>query len=378
MPIFDTNATGRLGVKVEAARGYSDHDVGRVISECAINDMRVFNASLARDFHEAAAIHEGTMVKSELQAFREASLKDAWAKISEKLQKFWSKIKGIFRSVYAKLSLWINKNTKLYVAQNKTMLMKKRNLDSCKLPKYQKPKKSMSEVVDGLKETLKRHVDAIKASKEDTSAAYGITQKGDDKKSNYERLDKECFNEPDTNLTWGSLGDTVQALCNRLTDGAEYLKAVKDANKECDKSLGELIKWCKQKSKEEKGNENEEASKRYQSAVQGITNLQTNLTAEVNATLKVIKKAISNDRGLMAALVAHNPAGSSDTPAETPAEQEATTEFAYLTGVESFFREADDLTDEEVAEEAEENGITITIEIENDSDADVDVDDDEA
>ena len=102
MPIYARNSLGS-DVKITANENYSYADMGRILSECVQNDQTLFNAVLLNDFKENAAIREGTMVSSELQSFREFSVKEAWGGLKKKLQKLWEKIKGVFRQVYAKL-----------------------------------------------------------------------------------------------------------------------------------------------------------------------------------------------------------------------------------------------------------------------------------
>lgn len=373
MPIFGTSTASGRSAKVESARGYSDHDLGRILSECAINDMRVFNAGIARDFQEATAIHEGTMVKSELQAFQEFSLKDAWSKIKEKLKKLWSKIKGVFRQVYAKLSLWLNRNVKAYIAQNKKYLMTKKNLDAAKCPKYRKPKSNIANLSRDYANWLKENSAAVKNMKNDSIKDTAIAN-ATENDTDYSDIINEYFDEPNSDATWSNIKDSVgglQGLFNNLSDSSKYLKEIKKNSKEADKVLKDLIKWCDKKSNEASKKDGYDSDNDdYKKASTGISNFQTGLTKQTNAMIKVIKKGISNDRGLIAALVAHNP--------DKSLNDAAMMEFAFQAGAAAYFHEVDDMSEEEVESAAEEEGINITIEIENDSDADVEVNDDEA
>ena len=98
MPIFSSNRVYGAGVgnTIVAAEGYTENDFGRIMSECATNDMLLFNAAIARDFKEAQAMTEGTMVASELQALREFSVKEAWKSVTSMQSDFRELIPEFF------------------------------------------------------------------------------------------------------------------------------------------------------------------------------------------------------------------------------------------------------------------------------------------
>ena len=390
MPIFDTkgySGSGSSRVRVESAKGYSDHDIGRIMSECATNDIRLFNAAIARDFKEAQAVHEGTMVSSELRAFQEFSIKEAWSGLKEKLKKLWGKIKNVFRTVYAKLSLYLNRNVKAYVAQHKKYLQGKKNLDSCALPKYRKPKKDISAENKKVEDRISVVVDALKNVKDNGyNTDYKISKglggsgatrsDGDSKTSSefYDEMEEFYFEDTDTTLTWkdvkGAVGG-INGLCSNLLGNSKFLKALKKKNKKMDDLFKKALKYLdEQGSKAASNSEHSEEynasqQKSYQNCSTKVGIIQTNINAYVSAYIRIIKKAISNDRGLIAALVAHDP---------TKTENALMTEFAFAAGHDNYFHEVDDMSEEEVEAEAEDAGIT-TVTIEIDGDAEVDVND---
>ena len=387
MPIFDARGytgSGSSRVRVESAKGYSDHDMGRIMSECATNDIRLFNAAIARDFKEAQAVHEGTMVSSELRSFQEFSIQEAWKGLKEKLKKLWGKIKNVFRTVYAKLSLYLNRNVKAYVAQNKKYLLKKKNLGTCKLPKYRKVKGD----IDSVKTTTAKKVDDaieilknVKTNGASTAAKLTLATKHTAKEGKeadasaaYEEMEEKVFEDTNMDLTWADLKypGGVNGLCNNLLGNSKYLKSLKKKNKDMDNRFKKAIQYLDAQgaagSKDADGNERSEAARAgYQRVSEAVGYIQTGINAETSAFIRIIKKLISNDRGLMAALVAHD-------PTKTTNENAVMTEFAFAAGHDDYFHEVDDMSEEEVEAEAEDAGIT-TVTIEIDGDAEVDVND---
>ena len=194
-------------------------DFGRILSETYANDMKVFNVGLARDFKEATAINENTMVSSELRALREISVKEAWKGLVEKLKRLWAKIKAVFRNAYAKLSVWINRSNKLYVAQNRKAIEKK-NCDGCKLPKYrrvdnaalEKIGKNISQLGSWATRALEGN-GVVGASFDDNGNFKSYSYSNNDKKaaegateydSYYKAREKEIFAEPSNSTTFGN------------------------------------------------------------------------------------------------------------------------------------------------------------------------------
>lgn len=385
MPIFSANRVSGIGSTVVAAEGYTENDFGRILSECAINDMRLFNAAIARDFKEAQAMQEGTMMQSEIQALQEFSVKEAWKGLKEKVKKLWSKIKGVFKSVYAKLSLWLVRNNKAYIAMHRKDLLSK-DCSKCKCPKFLNPTHdylptiaSFSDVAKETKEWLsgKALDDVVKElGNPDSYAFKNATQYLDNSGDTitadkiYEELMKQCFDSPKDSLTfadtyYGKSGGGVRGLMNNLSSGSEYLKTMKKLNNSTDKFFkGILSKLDKAEGKAEDGSA---AQKGYSAASKIVSKFQTSINAAVSASIRVIKKGINNDRGLMATLVSYNP--------KAPVNDAAMLEFAYMAGHDAFFLETEDMTDDDVEAAAEEEGVTITIDIDGNEDVDVDVND---
>ena len=382
MPIFSSNRVYGAGVgnTIVAAEGYTENDFGRIMSECATNDMLLFNAAIARDFKEAQAMTEGTMVASELQALREFSVKEAWKGLVAKMKKLWAKIKGVFKTVYAKLSLWINKNTKLYIAQHRKYLLTKPNLGDCPCPKYLNPTTNIKSAL-----TDEIAMDLIDAAKNNTllqnflnktgftgvdSVSYqAIIDTVDSIESlntsdEYERLEKKIFKSSE-DLTFKKTiyNGNVEKLFNSLSENSEYLKTLKELNKKTDKLFKNLISKVTKKSS--KSAEDSDDSREYSVMSKYCSKVQTNISATTSACIRIVKKAISNDRGLIATLVAYN----------GPKTESALLEFAYAAGFDTLHEETDGETMEDIEAAAEEEGINIDITVSGDTDADITVND---
>lgn len=386
MPIFSSNRVSGAGATIVAAEGYTEHDFGRILSECAINDMRLFNAAIARDFQEAQALSEGTMVASEIQALQEFSIKEAWKGLKEKLKKLWAKIKGVFKTVYAKLSLWLNRNTKAYIAQHRKELISK-NCGGCKIPKFHDPKPGYLDIIGdfkGLKlSDLKDVADALKGEAVDEIvSAVGAAGKEADLDSNkynairnviddmeipgadkiFDELYKAAFNEPNENLTFADCiyKGNVNALFDSLSGNSKSLKTLRKMSAGIDKIFKGIIgKLNKAEAKAESGSAEQKA---YSLASKFVGKVQVAANALTSASIKVIKKAISNDRGLIATLVAYNPKAKNEA---------AMLEFAFLAGYDALHEETEDETPESIEAAADELHINISIEGEGDVDVEV-------
>lgn len=373
MPIYSSNRVygAGTGKSIVAAEGYTENDFGRILSECAINDMRLFNAAIARDFKEANALNEGTMVASELQAFQEFSVKEAWNGLKEKVKKLWSKIKGVFKNVYAKLSLWLNRNTKAYIAQHRKTLLNKTGLADCPIPKYTPCTaafKSATSGFGGLKVgDLKsaadmlngKAMDEVIAGSDFKDMARVKTFTADDV---YSKLLDVCFDKAKEGRTFGDLKMSVDTLLNNLSGSSEYLKDLRKINRETDRVFKAFLGKI---DKAQKKSEDESQKNIYASASRVVSAYQNAANAMCAGLIRIVKKAISNDRGLVATLVAYN----------GPKTESAMLEFAYETGFDALHEETEDMTPEDVESAAEEEGINIDITVSGDVDADVTVND---
>lgn len=354
MPIYARNSLGS-NIKVVANENYSYADMGRILSECVQNDMTLFNAVLLNDFKESTAIREGTMVSSELTAFREASIKGAWASLKAKLQKLWEKIKGVFRSVYSKLTVWLVRNGKAFVGMHRKTLANKPRMDACKLPKVYVPTDFLKNenLSAGLAKTFGEDIEKLKGGDSDDRGADAITvsllQKSIDdasSTSDYKKKFKEKAFEKKENTTWGavkgSYGGSVDGLLGYISSASKGIKDLKDAEKKADKSIKDAIGYLKKAAanaeKEEKG-----SGASYKNASACCSAYERAISIVTACEIGAIRTQIKQARMIAGALVAYNPNGSENANNESAILQET----AWLEGADDFAT-VDDIPAEEI------------------------------
>ena len=346
MPIYARNSLGS-NEKITANENYSYADMGRILSECVQNDQTLFNAVLLNDFKENTALREGTMISSELTSFREASVKEAWAGLKAKLKKVWEKIKGVFRTVYSKLTVWLVRNGKAFVAMHRKTLANKTGLDSCKIPKFMRPTDFLKNenLAAGLASTFNTDLDKLKGGDDDDRGADAITnsllQKSipDSTASDYAKKFKEkAFNE-ETDTTWGSIKNFyngIEGILGYISSGSKGIKDLKSAEKKADKSIKdamrELDKAAASAEKNEAG-----SGARYKNASACCSAYERAITIVTRCEIGAIRTQLSQARMIVGKLVAYSP----------KSENAIYEEMAWLEGADDFAT-ADDIPAEEI------------------------------
>lgn len=361
MPIYSRDSIGS-GLKVVANENYSYADMGRILSECVQNDMTLFNAVLKNDFQENAAIREGTMVSSELTAFREFSAREAWRSLKAKLQKLWEKIKGVFRQVYAKLSVWLVRNGKAFVAMNRKVLANKAGLNDCEIPKYRKPTGwDYTAAALTLANTAKGYING-----RDKSGDIGAGEiKVDDKRNellssvvsgataeNYAEKFKDKAFEAETDTTWGKIGN-LEALFAKITSKSDALKKLKKCEKETDKSIRSMISSIEKASSDAE----KVAQNAFKRASATCSAYESAVTMTCKNAIACIKFDVAQSRQIVGKLVAYSP----------KKESALMQELAWLEGADDFATMEDipasDAEDEDVAGDPD---VQVNIEVEDD------------
>ena len=321
MPIYSRNSIGGVST-VAANENYSYADMGRILVECVQNYMTVFNAALLNDFKENSAIREGTMVSSELNAFREFSVKEAWKNLKEKLKKLWEKIKGVFRKVYAQLTVWLVRNGKAFVAMHRKTLVNKAGLDNCEIPKYKKKKPSFWEndhsniLASKAKNTIDAYkVDASKNTEDENNKsveAYanfelGQIINGATVSDFVEKYKKEAFEEL-TDVKWATLKQSVslETMFSNITGKSKALKDLKKTEREVDKAIKSLINSLNKKESEAEKKETGSGAS-YKIASNVLGGFERALTLVTRARIQAIKTSVSQDRMVIGKLVAYSP-----------------------------------------------------------------------
>lgn len=126
MAIISANRYGRLNGNIifAANESYGMDDIGRILQEEEMNEMRLFNAVILSDMHEVQSMREGTMLEAEIKAFQEASAKNFFKGLAAKLKAFWEKIKGVFKKAYANIAAFGVKYGTVWYKANKKEIEK--------------------------------------------------------------------------------------------------------------------------------------------------------------------------------------------------------------------------------------------------------------
>lgn len=370
MPIYSRNSVGS-DIKITANENYSYADMGRILVECAQNDMIVFNAAMRNDFKENAAIREGTMVSSELASFREFSIKEAWGNLKEKLKKLWEKIKGVFRQVYAKLTVWLVRNGKAFVALHRKTLANKTGLSNVEIPKYMKRTSFLDN--DHAAPLATAAKNTIEAYKNDDNAR-GTTEDDNNKSAeayaNYElgkiisgatvsnfaeEFKKKAFEEL-TNRKFSELGISVEQMFNNITSKSDSIKKLKKAEREADKSIKTMISSLNKKASAAEKKETGSGAG-YKIAANVCSGYERALTLVTRAQIQAIKLGVKQDRMVIGRLVAASP----------NKESALMEQMAWFEGADDFDSQEDIPADEINAEDIQSDpDVVVNVEVEPD------------
>lgn len=94
---------------------YTHNDIGLILYESEINDMRIFEATLQADFAQITGLREGTLLESEVEAADEANKVGLMEAIKKALEKFWQKIKEVYDNAIHLFKRYIMKDGKEFV-----------------------------------------------------------------------------------------------------------------------------------------------------------------------------------------------------------------------------------------------------------------------
>lgn len=111
MSIYSGNRTGIASLAdTRVNESYSDNDIGTILYETECNDMAFFEAILYSDLTEIRDLREGVITEAEAEEKNEKDKESIFNKISEKIKKFWEKIKGFFKSIIDKITAFCDRD----------------------------------------------------------------------------------------------------------------------------------------------------------------------------------------------------------------------------------------------------------------------------
>lgn len=370
--IYGNNRAVALeAANIEADMSYGVDSCGRMLMEAKQNDFALFTGIITNDI-ECCLTEDAAVV----QAIEEASVKGIWDSIVSICEKLIAKIKGLFQTFMAKLSVHAKDTQKLYKKYNGTIRSK--DLTGFKMKARQFDADAYSKVSDFKGDELSVMVSkAGDVSGEDNETKIVAAIKGnfpevivsacDEKLSNMdEAFDKTCFDEEKEMTFTGSEvadSDWIGGLLN--TTAADAIKNLKKANAEVEKALAKQLAEAKKRQKyanaaikkgpiedgehkdmyadsktsklldkdnPERGKTTygtkedfEKASKDAGNAVSVMSKYQTVLIAYNAARLDTIKKALTQAKKIFAGAAAYRASKKEEKKAEETAKEEGFT-----------------------------------------------------
>ena len=332
MGVFSNNRT-TIGcdIDIPVAEGYRTSVAADVmLVEAVQTDMSLFEAILYNDFVEVAALKEGTVLESEMQAITENAFHSMVAKVKETLKKIIAKIKALFATFMAKFNNVVIKDNKKFAESIKKQLF---GTDK----DYSKMEYTWREKKESTYETLGTKSHDMLNSDEDINAKTSETEVkaelqkyenanvteimlgkifGEDSMSMSdfaERFEKECFGEEKT--IKGSK-KAIQASYDFLTSSdLKTIKTLKKENKEWETKFNNKLKhWeseerkLKDKSSDEKASAEEKLAYVKASCLSKMYNgMYSAVVATHKAMVSVAKLEIKQHRQLLVKAVAFNP-----------------------------------------------------------------------
>lgn len=320
MPIYSQTRTGTSGTgMVEEAKGYFNAaGIGRIMYENEINDMRLFEAAIGRDFAEAQGLREGTILESELSAMQEASAKEFFNTLKEKVKSFWKKIKGIFATAINQVAAFVVRDGRAFVKLNRSKLLKG-NFSKVKLgdegvailapEKLAEITGKMTSAVNAVSKDVAVGHNKDEAISDDTF--YSSLQDGWTKENFAENFKKYCTKEGIGKN--GMNGAIVKDMINQLENGKDLVGALKKAQKNADDALkkvlgeiDELEKKSKSAAKADKEGKTEAVS--YSMASSYVSKCQSFVAVVSKASIKLVKQSMSKCRHALARCLAYQEA----------------------------------------------------------------------
>lgn len=288
----------------------------RAMYESTINMHTLEESMLMSDFAEVKGLTEGTILESELKSINENAVTDFVKKGKELLKKLMEKIKGIFKTVYAKLTKWFLRNGKAYVAMHRKTVLTKSLDSNFEIDKYRKRTKNPADLCKSILEKQKSDIgkydvarNVQRNSRREGDYALAILNNSGIKVGNLADLKKafidKCFAEEST-LDGSSISQSFRTeILSTIENGKKPIKDLKKMESEIIKSIktkmNDLDKCEKKNNKSDKQSETIEYIRKELSGFQSLANSLT------SAGIAAVKFDIKQSRAIVAAIVAYSP-----------------------------------------------------------------------
>nr|DAV72242.1 MAG TPA: hypothetical protein [Caudoviricetes sp.] len=283
MAFFGGHDTEDINVTLENSAKYEcEAGLGLIALECTQFEAEIFGECVRSDMKEFALVQEG----ADVEAFQEASWESVKTKVVNFVKKVWAKVKAFFNGWYAKIAARLMSDNKAFYNKFKKSLDSK---DLSKLEvKYEAPKTLDVKVVEFSTLLTDNKFKDSDASDVIEACYEGITASSH-AEAKKEIMEKSFDDEDEVKYT--SIASTIE---NELSTS----KAVKEAQKEYNKTEKKLAKTISDLQKEHKGTEN--------IAIIANAHSKANVTL-LEAKLAVAKKTASQARRVFAKAVAYSP-----------------------------------------------------------------------
>lgn len=329
MSIYSTNRSGSVAFSsIQANESYKSNDLGRILYESQINDMRIFEAVLASDFREIKGLQEGTLLRSEIQSLNEATAKSVLETLKKELVKFWAKIKGALTDAARKIAAYILRSGKAYAKDCEEFFKKHKDVTAevtTDLPTFfaTDSKKgidipSANEMNDEIK---KQHRSDEKLSKADIiSSALANTltpamDKNDCNPSSYREEVRKRSIDKDKKFSTSDKA-LINTMLDCISNSSKSISRIKKFQSEAEQGLSALKKEMERSLKDD-----------GDVAIQNITTLcsayKTVLTTTASASVDAINLSVKTSRKALGKLMSAMRGG-----------KEVSTESAIIAGDE--------------------------------------------
>ena len=296
MSIYSANRMGMTSsAAITANESYKSNDLGRIIYESQVNDMTFFESIIVSDLMEANAIKEGTLLESEIKSLNEASVKEFFTKMKERIKAFWRKIEGVFRDIKNKIAAYILRDGKAFAEEFEKTWKKlddsaaKKSWENIKVKKSFDDTKIMSNYKNFCTaESIKKFInDEDKSNKDYDSSS--IKRKLFGRMVDEQEVSPKSFTDTFVKKYFKEETLSLSDLCDILKRGKDYIKELTRLEKETDKILASVEKELI-KAERESNNDSEK-----QSIIIKNISIIVNVIESVSAT--VIKNVIGGIKG---------------------------------------------------------------------------------
>lgn len=249
------------------------------VEENAINEHRIFESVIGRDFTEAY-VAAGALDESALEAVNEASLGGIWEKVKAFFKKMAEKILGVIKSIKDRVVIAFTRDGKELVKKYDKQIVKKINTSKMKNFKFtfygeeitkdnplaKDPAKCIENILSGTELATKMN-SCFNSAKTSFSNIENVTSKGeidekilltDDQLSdlkekayksvseneatNKSELMKWATDVSDVDETEGLTLDVYKKIVNVLKDGQSVIKKLNDSESKVKKIYSKMIK----------------------------------------------------------------------------------------------------------------------------------------